>query len=236
MTILVLVSCVLFVLLDFLSVFLPLLRFLFFFYFLASGSAGQGTAAMDAGCCWVSLASVPLFLCYRLPMLPSSPSCLPLFLFYSLASVPLFLCYRLPMLPSSPSCLPLFLFYSLASVPLFLCYRLPMLPSSPSCLPLFLFYSPCTHSFSLPFLCFSSSFPLFSSIAPSLFSFFTAPHFLSCPAHSASPFFFLPFSSPPFSVFSFSFSLSVLSFSLLRCSLWFGPSSAFIAKGCRRFR
>jgi len=207
MTILVLVSCVLFVLLDFLSVFLPLLRFLFFFYFLASGSAGQGTAAMDAGCCWVSLASVPLFLCYRLPMLPSSPSCLPLFLFYSLASVPLFLCYRLPMLPSSPSCLPLFLFYS-----------------------------PCTHSFSLPFLCFSSSFPLFSSIAPSLFSFFTAPHFLSCPAHSASPFFFLPFSSPPFSVFSFSFSLSVLSFSLLRCSLWFGPSSAFIAKGCRRFR
>ena len=178
MTILVLVSCVLFVLLDFLSVFLPLLRFLFLSFFLASGSAGQGTAAMDAGCCWVSLASVPLFLCYRLPMLPSSPSCLPLFLFYS----------------------------------------------------------PCTHSFSLPFLCFSSSFPLFSSITPSLFSFFTAPHFLSCPAHSASPFFFLPFSSPPFSVFSFSFSLPVLSFSLLHCSLWFGPSSAFIPEGCRRFQ
>jgi len=55
----------------------------FFSYFLASGSAGQGTAAMDADCCWVSLASVPLFLCYGLPMLPSSPSCLPLFLFYS---------------------------------------------------------------------------------------------------------------------------------------------------------
>jgi len=36
---------------------------------------------MEAGCCWVFLASVRLFLYYRLPMLPSSPSCLPLFLF-----------------------------------------------------------------------------------------------------------------------------------------------------------
>ena len=56
MTILVLVSCVPFVLLDFLSVFLHLLLFLFF-YFLVSGSTGQGTAAMDVNCCWVSLAS-----------------------------------------------------------------------------------------------------------------------------------------------------------------------------------
>jgi hypothetical protein len=37
-------------------------------------------------------------------------------------------------------------------------------------------------------------------------------------------------------VFSFSFSLPVLSFSLLHCSLWFGPSSAFIPEGCRRFQ
>ena len=63
-----------------LSGFLPLLLFLLF-YSLASGSEGQGTTTMEAGCCWVFLASVRLFLCYRLPMLPSSPSCLPLFLF-----------------------------------------------------------------------------------------------------------------------------------------------------------
>jgi len=59
MTILVLVSCVPFVILDFLFMFLHL--FLVFFYFLVvSGSTSQGTVAMDVNCCWVSLASVPL--------------------------------------------------------------------------------------------------------------------------------------------------------------------------------
>jgi len=136
MTILVLVSCVPFVLLDFLSVFLHLLLFLFFF--LVSGSTGQGTAAMDVNCCWVSLASVPLFLSYRLPMRPSSPpspsvsfysTCSHLFslsflsLFFSFFFLPP-LCYLIPPLfffsyPLLPHALPLSPFLPLLRSPLY---------------------------------------------------------------------------------------------------------------------
>jgi len=97
--------------------------FFSFLYFLVSGSTSQGTVAMDANCWWGSLASVPLFLCYRLPMLPSSPPS-PSVSFYStcyhlfFSPVPLsvFLFFFLPPLSSPPlSCLssrasPLFLY------------------------------------------------------------------------------------------------------------------------------
>jgi len=88
------------------------LLFLWFYSF-ASASEGQGTATMEAGCCCVFLASVRLFLCYRFSMLPSSPSCLPLFLFilpvlfFSLSISSFSLCFPPILLSSLP---PLFFY------------------------------------------------------------------------------------------------------------------------------
>ena len=92
-----------------------------FLYFLVSGSTSQGTVAMDANCWWGSLASVPLFLCYCLPMLPSSPPSPSVsfystyyHLFFSLVPLSVFLFFFLPPLSSPPLSRlssPLFLYY-----------------------------------------------------------------------------------------------------------------------------
>ncbi|KAJ6882004.1 hypothetical protein NC651_028575 [Populus alba x Populus x berolinensis] len=86
---------------DFLSRFLPLLLFLWF-YSLAYGSKGQGTRMMDAGCCWFFFSCF----CSFVPLL-SSPYAAqfsflsPFVSFYSPCSLSLPLClvFLLSVLP-----------------------------------------------------------------------------------------------------------------------------------------
>jgi len=156
MTILVLVSCVLFVLLDFLSVFLPLLRFLFLFFSLPLVLQVKGQQR------WMLVAVgflLLLFLCSSVTV----SLCCPVLLRVSLCFF--FILPVLTLFLSHSSVFPLLSLCSPLLLPL--CFLFLLLPTfSPVLLTLPPRFSFCLFP-PLPSLCFPFLFPSLFSLSPS---------------------------------------------------------------------